>query len=46
MKNMYFIVEDESGIMHFCKSLKKMLSKADKLESAGINVTVEIIVEL
>lgn len=40
----YYIIEDETGTMHVCKSLKKMLKKADKMKKKGHSVTCEVCV--
>jgi hypothetical protein len=42
--NNYYIIEDDTGEIHSCKTLKKMLKKADKLEKKGRSVTCEICV--
>ena len=39
----YYIIEDETGTIHYFKSLKKMLKKADKIEKKGHSVTCEIL---
>ena len=39
----YYVIEDETGVLHVCKTLKKMLRKADKMEKKGHSVTCEIL---